>query len=88
MFYRPDSSDIDAPWSQSLYILLLYIAYYCRQYINIYQYSINKIERYSLRDVRDAWRGEEQTGEQGGPATYDRGQIRVETGFTLNEDEV
>ena len=27
-------------------------------------------------------------GRQGGPATCDRGQVRVETRFALNEDEV
>ena len=32
--------------------------------------------------------GESERGRQGGPATCDRGQVRVGTRFALNEDEV
>ena len=31
--------------------------------------------------------GESERGRQGGPATCDRGQVRVGTRFALNEDE-
>ena len=52
MACRPDLGDIKALRSQSLFILLLYISYCCRQYRNTYK----KIERCSFREGRGARR--------------------------------